>query len=91
MSKVRAVLFVSVMLCFALVCKKATAEELKMEGTHWGLLSLTSKGEKIKDAETPASVDFTKDGKWTVLHYTGRLEGGTYQVKDGRLSMTAIV
>ena len=42
------------------------------------MLSLTEKSEKIKDAETPADVQFYKSGKWTVLHYGGTMQGGAY-------------
>ena len=59
-----------------------------MGGTHWGLLSLTETGEKIKDAENPADYQFYKSGKFTVLHYGGTMQGGTYTVKDGKLKMT---
>lgn len=58
-----------------------------LPGTYWGLLSLTSKGEKITDAQNPADVEFTKDSKWGILHYGGRREAGTYQVKGDRLIM----
>lgn len=59
-----------------------------MGGTHWGLLSLTETGEKIKDAENPADYQFYKSGKFTVLHYGGTMQGGTYAVKDEKLKMT---
>src|SRR5437588_358084 len=58
-----------------------------LAGTHWELLSLTEKGEKITDAQNPADVEFSGDGKWGILHYGGRREAGTYQVKEGRLVM----
>src|SRR5262249_35048861 len=60
-----------------------------LAGTHWQLLSLTEKGEKIKDAETPAQVEFTKEGKWGIAHYAGEKEGGTWKVKGDRLIMTS--
>ena len=64
-----------------------SAETPSLPGTHWELLSLTSKTEKITGAQNPADVEFLKDGKWGILHYGGRREAGTYQVKDGRLVM----
>ena len=66
---------------------KADNKAPALAGTHWALLSLTGKGEKITDAQTPADVEFNKDGKWSILHYGGMLQGGTYKVKDGRLIM----
>jgi hypothetical protein len=58
-----------------------------LPGTYWQLLSLTEKGEKITDAQNPADVEFLKDGKWGILHYGGRREAGTYEVKGDRLVM----
>ena len=67
--------------------KTGSAAFSGLPGTNWGLLSLTEKGEKITDAQTPAHVEFLKDGRWTILHYGGRLEGGTYKVNGDRLVM----
>ena len=58
-----------------------------LPGTYWQLLSLTKKGEKIKDAQNPADVEFLKGGKWGILHYGGRREAGSYVVKADRLTM----
>ncbi|MCE9562292.1 MAG: pentapeptide repeat-containing protein [Planctomycetes bacterium] len=66
----------------------AKENPLEITGTYWRLLSLTGKGEKITDADNPADVEFTKDGKWGILHYGGMREAGTYKVKDGHLVMT---
>ena len=61
----------------------------ELAGTHWQLLSLTEKGEKITDAQTPAQVEFTRQGKWGIAHYTGIKEGGTWKVQGDRLIMTS--
>lgn len=58
-----------------------------LPGTDWQLLSMTKKGEPIKDAMNPADVEFTKDGKWGVLHYGGLREAGTYVVTKNRIVM----
>lgn len=58
-----------------------------LPGTYWQLLSLTAKDEKITDAKNPADVEFLKNGKWGILHYGGRREAGTYEVKGERLTM----
>lgn len=58
-----------------------------LPGTYWQLISLTKKGEAIKDAQNPADVEFLADGKWGVLHYGGRREAGTYVVKGDHLTM----
>jgi len=58
-----------------------------LPGTYWQLLSLTTKSEKIVDAQNPADVEFLKDGTWGVLHYGGRREAGTYTVKGNQLLM----
>jgi hypothetical protein len=74
--------------CFSLSCQSAAAQAVPaLPGTHWELLSLTGKGEKITDAQNPADVEFLKDGKWGILHYGGRREAGTYLVKGDRLVM----
>ncbi len=68
--------------------KKGENEKpLALPGTYWRLLSLTGKGEKITDADNPADVEFTKDGKWGILHYGGMREAGTYAVKGDRVVM----
>ena len=58
-----------------------------LPGTNWQLLSMTKKGEAIKDAMNPADVEFTRDGKWGVLHYGGLREAGTYVVAKNRIVM----
>lgn len=68
----------------------ATAADEKpptLPGSYWQLLSLTEKGEKVKNADNPADVEFLKNGKWGILHYGGRREAGTYEVKKDRLIM----
>ncbi|MFO0822449.1 MAG: pentapeptide repeat-containing protein [Gemmataceae bacterium] len=62
-------------------------KQLELAGTYWQLLSLTAKGEKPTDATNPAEVEFTKGGKWGILHYGGARIAGTYKIKDGRLVM----
>lgn len=58
-----------------------------LPGTNWQLLSMTKKGEPIKDAMNPADVEFTKKGEWGVLHYGGRREAGTYVVTKNHIVM----
>ena len=70
-------------------CSQA-AELPTLPGTYWQLLSLTDKGEPIKDAQNPADVEFLKNGKWGVLHYGGRREEGTYRVEGERLIMLTV-
>jgi len=83
----------------AIICSFSSAADTKppmdsatnlpvIGGTHWGLLSLTEPGEKIKDAQNPADYQFYKSGKFSILHYGGSMQGGTYTVKDGKLKMT---
>ena len=60
-----------------------------LPGTDWQLLSLTSGGEPIKDAENPADVQFLKSGEWSVLHYGGFLQGGKYSVAGDKLTMNS--
>lgn len=68
---------------------KAHDKPLVLAGTSWQLLSLTEKGEKITDASNPASVNFTKDGKWEIVFEDCIRIGGTYKVKGDRLVMTS--
>lgn len=63
-------------------------KELSLPGTYWQLLSLTERGEKITDASNPADVEFTKEGKWGILHYGGMREAGTFRVQRDRIVMT---
>jgi hypothetical protein len=63
------------------------AEAPSLPGTNWQLLSLTDKGQPIKDAQNPADVEFLKDGTWGILHYGGRREAGKYRVQGERLIM----
>jgi len=68
----------------------ARAQEGKapaLPGTYWQLISLTKKGDAIKDAQNPADVEFLEDGNWGVLHYGGRREAGKYVVKGDQLTM----
>ena len=83
----QALLFVTVMWVVRPCVLLAADKPPEISGTNWQLLSLTSKGEKITDASNPADVEFLKDGKWGVLHYGGRREAGTYEVKGDHLSM----
>ena len=65
-----------------------SAEKMpELVGSHWQLLSLTGKGEKIEDAKNPADMEFTKGNKWGILHYGGRREAGTFEMKDNHLIM----
>src|SRR5207253_1567143 len=77
------------MLCWSTAGRLAAAGQKPpaLPGTHWHLLSLTGKGEKITDAQNPADVEFLKDGKWGILHYGGSREAGTFQVTANRLVM----
>jgi hypothetical protein len=77
------------LLCLQLSVSPGFGQEKapSLGGTYWRLLSLTEKGEKITDADNPADVEFLKDGKWGILHYGGRREAGTYEVKNDRLIM----
>ncbi|MFO0803269.1 MAG: pentapeptide repeat-containing protein [Gemmataceae bacterium] len=68
---------------------QAGEKALELAGTYWQLLSLTAKGEKITDADNPADVEFTKDGKWGILSGGGMRIAGTYAVKGERLVMTS--
>lgn len=65
----------------------ADAKLPALPGTNWHLLSLTTKKEKIVDAQNPADVEFLKSGEWGILHYGGRREAGKYTVKGDRLVM----
>ncbi len=58
-----------------------------LPGTNWQLLSLTSRGEPIKDAQNPADVEFLKSGEWGVLHYGGFRQAGKYSVNGIELTM----
>src|SRR5438876_287883 len=80
---------VTAALILSLAHGRASAQDKPPElaGTYWQLLSLTEKKEKITDAKNPADVEFLKDGKWGILHYGGRREAGTYQVKGDRVVM----
>lgn len=84
-----AIAIVAAAVCLAhIVSTAGAADKLPtLPGTYWQLLSLTEKSEKITDATNPADVEFLKDGKWGILHYGGRREAGTYEVKAERLIM----
>ena len=96
MSLIRpAAVAVTAALCLALAPDRGAAQDKgkgqdkppDLAGTYWQLLSLTSPGEKVTDAQNPADVEFLKNGKWGILHYGGRREAGTYQVKGDRVTM----
>ena len=59
----------------------------EIPGSYWSLISMTKKGEAVKDGSNPPDVEFCKSGDWGILHYGGRREAGTYQVTGNRLVM----
>ena len=65
----------------------STPKSSGLASTRWALMSLTKKGEKVEENETPPDVEFLQNGSWTLLHYGNYMQGGKYQLSGNHLVM----
>jgi hypothetical protein len=67
--------------------ERAAATQSNLAGTAWAELSITTKGEKEVQAQTPPRLQFCRDLSWEIYHYGGSAQGGKYQLKGSRVVM----
>lgn len=66
---------------------QTAAAPTSLPGTYWQLLSMTKKGQAVKELSARPDVEFCRSGEWGILHYGGRREAGSYKVTGNRLVM----
>src|ERR1041385_4461805 len=63
----------------------STTNTINLSGTEWDLISMTPRGQGIKEMGTTPNVEFCTNGNWVQQNYPNDLVGGTYRVSGNRL------
>jgi hypothetical protein len=66
---------------------ETSADAPEISGTYWSFISMTKRGEAVRETQNPPDFEFCKTGEWGLLHYGGAREAGSYQVRGNRMVM----